>query len=74
MTAEAWQERGACRHVDPELFFPGQGEDASAAKKVCAGCPVRDQCLAFALENGVKHGIWGGLSERERRRLRRGAA
>ncbi len=66
----AWSQ-GACAGVDPELFFPGQGEDASAAKAVCQTCPIRTECLDYALDNAEKHGIWGGMSERERRRIRR---
>jgi WhiB family redox-sensing transcriptional regulator len=57
--------------VDPDLFYPERGESTSSAKKVCRACFVRAQCLEFALENGEKFGIWGGLSERERRRIRR---
>jgi WhiB family redox-sensing transcriptional regulator len=60
-----------CLGVDPELFFPGQGESTADAKAVCAGCVVRAQCLEHALTHAEKHGIWGGLSERERRRIRR---
>lgn len=80
-----WQEHAACRYVDPDLFFPARGASVKEAKAVCNGsittneagdrvmvppCPVRAQCLEAALANGEKHGIWGGLSERERRRLR----
>lgn len=69
-----WQDFGACRGVDPSLFFPEKGESASEAKEVCKGCIVREYCLEYAMVNGEKHGIWGGLSERERRRLRRAMA
>jgi len=72
-TAEArrWQERANCYGVDPDLFFPERGASTREAKGVCAGCEVRADCLEYALDNGEKFGIWGGLSERERRRLRR---
>jgi WhiB family redox-sensing transcriptional regulator len=67
----AWKAKGNCVGVDPDLFFPSRGETADPAKRVCQGCVVRDECLEFAMSNGEKFGIWGGLSERERRRLRR---
>ncbi|MBV8980855.1 MAG: WhiB family transcriptional regulator [Acidimicrobiia bacterium] len=70
--------RGRNRHARLEQcgvnFFPVRGEEARPAKAICARCLVKDQCLAYALDNGDKFGIWGGLSERERRRLRRSAA
>ena len=64
-----WQERASCRGVDAELFFPATEEDATPAKAICATCPVRTACLAFALERNEKFGVWGGLTERERGRL-----
>jgi len=67
----SWQDRANCLGVDPDLFFPERGASTREAKEVCRGCEVRQQCLDYALENGEKFGIWGGLSERERRRLRR---
>ena len=66
-----WQERANCLRVDPELFFPERGASSREAKSVFAGCAVRLECLEYALRNHEKFGIWGGLSERERRRLRR---
>lgn len=66
-----WAKQAECRHLNPDLFFPERGEPVTAAKAVCAGCPVRAECLDYALANGEKHGIWGGTSERERRRMRR---
>ncbi len=66
-----WQERANCLGVDPDLFFPERGASTREAKAVCGGCEVRLECLEYALCNGEKFGIWGGLSERERRRLRR---
>lgn len=67
----SFARRGNCRGVDPDLFFPERGASTREAKEVCRGCVVRQACLDYALEAGEKHGIWGGMSERERRRLRR---
>jgi WhiB family redox-sensing transcriptional regulator len=67
----AWQDRANCLGVDPDLFFPERGASTREAKEVCRGCVAREECLEFALQNGEKFGIWGGLSERERRRVRR---
>lgn len=72
----SWRNGAACRTYDPELFFPlGTAGpallQADAAKLVCIGCPVRDACLRWALEVGVDHGVWGGLSEEERRSWKR---
>ena len=69
-----WREYSACSETDPESFFPEKGGSTREAKKVCRGCFVRDECLADALEHDERFGIWGGLSERERRRLKRAAA
>ena len=67
-----WQERANCLGIDPELFFPERGASTREAKSVCAHCAaVRLDCLEYALRNPAKFGIWGGVSERERRRLRR---
>lgn len=66
-----WQEFSNCLGVDPDLFFPERGASTREAKEVCRGCVVREDCLEFALANGEKFGIWGGMSERERRRIRR---
>ena len=66
-----WQERANCLGVDPDLFFPERGASTREAKAVCRGCEVRAECLEYALDHGEKFGIWGGLSERERRRVRR---
>lgn len=66
-----WQAYANCMGVDPDLFFPERGASTREAKEVCRGCVVRDECLEFALTNGEKFGIWGGMSERERRRIRR---
>jgi WhiB family transcriptional regulator, redox-sensing transcriptional regulator len=67
---DQWKLKSACRGVDPDLFFPDRGGSVREAKEVCRGCPVREECLRYALENGESFGIWGGTSERERRSLR----
>ena len=68
---QGWQERALCAETDPEAFFPEKGGSTREAKKICTGCEVRAECLEYALSNDERFGIWGGLSERERRRLRR---
>jgi WhiB family redox-sensing transcriptional regulator len=68
-----WQERGLCAQTDPEAFFPEKGGSTREAKKVCLTCDVRQDCLEYALENDERFGIWGGLSERERRKLKKRA-
>ncbi len=70
----SWQTQANCMGVDPDLFFPERGASTREAKEVCRGCVVSDDCLEYALANGEKFGIWGGMSERERRRLRRARA
>ena len=66
-----WQQYANCLGVDPDLFFPERGASTREAKEVCRGCVVQGDCLEFALVNSEKFGIWGGMSERERRRIRR---
>ena len=68
-----WQERALCAQTDPEAFFPEKGGSTREAKRVCMSCEVRVQCLDYALENDERIGIWGGLSERERRRVKKRA-
>lgn len=68
-----WQERALCAQTDPEAFFPEKGGSTREAKRICESCEVRDECLEYALEHDERFGIWGGLSERERRRLKRRA-
>jgi len=70
---EQWQERALCSQTDPEAFFPEKGGSTREAKRICTGCEVRDECLEYALAHDERFGIWGGLSERERRRLKRSA-
>ncbi len=67
-----WQEKALCAQTDPEAFFPEKGGSTREAKRICLGCEVKDACLEYALANDERFGIWGGLSERERRRLKRG--
>jgi WhiB family redox-sensing transcriptional regulator len=66
-----WQDRALCAQADPEAWFPEKGGSTREAKKICRGCEVRAECLEYALTNGERYGIYGGLSERERRRLKR---
>ena len=66
-----WQERALCAQTDPEAFFPEKGGSTREAKRVCLSCDVRGDCLEYALANDERFGIWGGLSERERRRLKK---
>lgn len=68
-----WQERALCAQTDPEAFFPEKGGSTREAKKVCRSCEVRTDCLEYALTHDERFGIWGGMSERERRKLKREA-
>ncbi len=70
---QGWQDRALCAQTDPEAFFPEKGGSTREAKKVCLTCEVRDDCLESALMNDERFGIWGGLSERERRKLKKRA-
>lgn len=65
-----WMERGLCAQTDPEAFYPDKGGSTRAAKTVCVGCPVRGECLDYALARDERFGIWGGTSERQRRALK----
>lgn len=67
---QEWVERAVCRSADPEELFV-EGAAQNQAKAVCTGCPVRTECLAHALDQRIEHGIWGGMTERERRALLR---
>ena len=66
-----WASEAKCLQADPDTFFPEKGGSTREAKRICAECPVRSECLEHALEHDEKFGIWGGLSERERRKLKR---
>lgn len=67
----SWQDYANCRGADADLFFPERGASTRKAKSICGACEVKGECLDYAIEMGEKFGIWGGLSERERRRVRR---
>jgi len=68
-----WRDEALCAETDPEAFFPEKGGSTREAKRVCRSCDVRAECLEYALEHDERFGIWGGMSERERRRLKREA-
>jgi WhiB family transcriptional regulator, redox-sensing transcriptional regulator len=65
----AWRQRASCRGVDPDIFYPISDEEADEAKAICAACAVRETCLEYALTNRERDGVWGGATERERRRM-----
>lgn len=69
----SWQAEALCAQTDPEAFFPEKGGSTREAKRVCQNCTVRSECLDYALSHDERFGIWGGLSERERRKLKRSA-
>jgi WhiB family redox-sensing transcriptional regulator len=71
--APEWQERALCSQTDPEAFFPEKGGSTREAKRICSRCEVKSECLEYALGHDERFGIWGGLSERERRKLKRRA-
>jgi WhiB family redox-sensing transcriptional regulator len=64
-----WRQRAACRGVDPDIFYPVSEEEAEEARAVCHACPVLEACLEWALANRERDGVWGGATERERRRI-----
>lgn len=66
-----WLDRALCAQVDPDLFFPQKGADTRRPKSICATCSVQVECLDDALANNERHGIWGGVSERDRRKIQR---
>ena len=68
---EPWTEQALCNQTDPDAFFPEKGGSTRAAKRTCASCDVRAECLEYALDHGERFGIWGGLSETERHQLER---
>jgi WhiB family redox-sensing transcriptional regulator len=71
IAGEVWQDRAVCAQVGFDMFFPEKGGSTQEAKQVCEGCPVRAECLEYALTENIGHGIWGGLSVPEREKLRR---
>lgn len=66
-----WMNRALCREAPPGMFFPSDGVGVDRARKICADCPVKAPCLEYALDFRIEHGVWGGCSERERRRILR---
>lgn len=66
-----WRALGACARFDPDLWFSPGALEHKEAKRICRSCPVRRECLAYALDTPIDHGVWGGLTERERRSYRR---
>ena len=64
-----WMADGNCRNYPPRTFFPSDGVGVDVARKICATCPVQGPCLEYALAERIDHGVWGGCSERERRRI-----
>ena len=71
LTNQTWRQHAACRGVEPDIFYPASDEEADVAKAVCAVCPVRQPCLEYALSSRERDGVWGGATEKERRRLLR---
>lgn len=71
ITLNTWKLRGACRGYDQDAWFPERGASTRAAKSICRQCDVQEECLEYAVNMGEKFGIWGGLSERERRAIRK---
>jgi len=69
LTTASWRKRAACRGIDPEVFYPATDEEAEEAKAICATCPVHQACLEHALAHREREGVWGGCTERERRRI-----
>ncbi len=69
-----WMADGNCAAKPPSVFFPSDGVGVEVAKRVCEGCPVKSTCLEYAIENRIDHGVWGGTSERQRRRIVRARA
>jgi WhiB family redox-sensing transcriptional regulator len=67
-----WQEQALCAQSDPEAWFPERGDSPQAAKRICRRCPVKAECLDYALDNRIRWGVWGGLTDRERQHARRG--
>ena len=71
---DMWRERAACFGIDPDTFFPVTEDEAGAALTYCGACKIRQECLAWALKNGERYGVWGGMTEQQRRRIQRRVA
>ncbi len=69
MKTQTWREKAACRGIDPDVFYPVSEEEADEPKAICAACPVREMCLEHALVSRERDGVWGGCTERDRRRI-----
>ena len=67
----SWMADGLCREIHPSVFFPSDGVGVEVARRICLDCPVKAPCLEYALRSRIDHGVWGGASERERRRILR---
>lgn len=74
MPPDYWQDRAACYGIDPDVFFPACEEESGQALAYCRACGIREMCLAWALKNGERYGVWGGLTEQQRRRITRHVA
>ena len=70
-TDHDWTLRAVCNGADPDLFFVEIGQSNAEAKKLCARCPVREECLDYALRHDIRHGVWGGKSEKDRKTIRK---
>lgn len=68
-STDVWRDQAACRGIDPEVFYPASEEEAEIAKEICQQCNVVDLCLSYALSQREREGVWGGCTERERRRI-----
>ncbi len=71
LMSATWRKHAACRGIDPDVFYPVSDEEAGEAKAICDQCAVRESCLEHALANREREGVWGGTTERERRRIHR---
>jgi WhiB family redox-sensing transcriptional regulator len=71
LTNQTWRQHAACKGVEPDIFYPASEEEAEVAKAVCGVCPVRQPCLEYALSSRERDGVWGGATEKERRRILR---
>ena len=71
LTNQTWRQHAACKGVEPDIFYPATDDEAEVAKAVCAICPVRQPCLEYALASRERDGVWGGATEKERRRILR---
>lgn len=71
LSDQDWRAHGLCAGTDPDLWFAVGAREHKLAKRICRSCPVRMECLAYAMDAPVDHGVWGGMTERERRRYRR---